>query len=223
MKINIPPDRQQNRIAFEFIEDRVFDSKKRKFLDVGSADNVLKPFLPKNIEYYSLDVSEEGGKHDFLVDLDKKRIPVKDGFFDIIICLEMLEHTCYPEKVLKELRRVSKEDAVFVFSLPNEYNFVQRLYYLFAIKRKTEKPWKVVEEHLHIQKPRIKDIINLLSKDFKIHKIKYHWESRSSSESKFFAGIDKFIDILARIYPNLFARDAVLMCTKREKNEYARK
>lgn len=218
MKINIPPDRLQNKVAFEFIKDRIFDRKKRNLLDVGGADNILKPFLPKNIKYYSLDVNEKAGKHDFLIDLDKKKIPVKNGFFDIIICLEMLEHTCYPEKVLKELRRVSKEDAIFIFSLPNEYNFLQRLYYLFAIKRKTEKPWKVVEEHLHIQKPRIKDIINLFS-DFKIHKIKSHWESRSSSKSKFFAGIDKFIDILAKIYPNLFARHIILMCTKKKSIE----
>lgn len=216
MKINIPPDRQQNRIAFEFLEKMVFDGKKRKLLDVGSADNLLKNFFPKNIEYFSLDVDNKDIEHNFVVDLDKKRIPVKDGFFDIILCLEVLEHTCYPERILKEFLRITKKNSVFIFSLPNEYNFLQRLYYLFAIKRKTETPWKVVELHLHIQKPRIKDILALLSKDFKINKVEYNWESRTSSRNRLFVYIDKFINILAKIYPDLFARDVILICMRKD-------
>jgi len=215
MGINIPFDRQQNKIAFDFIKKLIFNGKKRKLLDVGSADNLLKPHLPQNVRYYSLDINNLEAEHDFIIDLDKKKIPVKNGFFDIILCLDILEHTMYPEKILKELNRVTKQNAVFVISLPNEYNFLQRLYYLFAIKKQTEIPWRVVEEHQHIQKPRIKDIMGLLSKEFKILGVKFHWESRSSSSSMIFAGVDKCINVLAKIYPNLFARDVVVMCVKK--------
>ncbi len=217
IKMKIPSDRIQNKIAFQFLS-RIpyFRYKKMNLLDVGAADHVLKPFLPKNIRYFSLDIKDYPNcKQDFLLDLDRKKIPVKRGFFDIILCLDTLEHTMYPIKVIKELKRVAKKDAIFIFSLPNEYNFLQRIYYLLAIKRKTEMPWKVVEEHQHIHKPRVKDILSLLSSEFKVIKVKFHWESRKSSNSKFFAGIDRILSIMAQVYPNLFSRDVVVMCRNR--------
>ena len=215
MEINIPSDRLQNKIAFELIERDILQNKEIKLLDVGSADNILEKFMPKNVKYYSHDVADYGVRHDFSIDLDKKKFPVKKEFFDIILCLETLEHTMSPEKVLEELRRISKKDARFVFSLPNDYNFLQRIYYLLAIKTENEKPWKIVDEHHHIHKPRIKDIINLVSKDFNIKKIKYQWESRKSEKSRFFKAVDKIINYFAGICPNLFARDAIMLCEKR--------
>jgi len=213
--MQIPPDRQQNKIAYKFIK-RKAAIKGTKILDVGAADCILKPFFPKTTQYYSLDIKNyEGCKHDFLLDLDKEKIPVNNGFFDIILCLDTLEHTMYPKKILKEFERITKKDSLFVFALPNEYNFVQRIYYLFGIKKQTEIPWEVVAKHEHIQKPRIKDIINLFKPDFKIHKIKYHWESRTSSNNKHFIIVDKMINLLVKISPNLFARDVVLLCSKK--------
>lgn len=211
--MKIAPDRQQNKIAFDFIKNIISDGKERKLLDVGAADCVLKPFLPKNINYYSLDVKNYPNiKHNFLIDLDKKKIPVKNSFFDIVLCLEVLEHTMYPIRVINEIKRVAKENAVFVFSIPNEYNFLQRAYYLFAIKRETEKPWKVVEEHLHIHKPRISDAKKLMRDYFYIKKIRYNWESRHSDKNRLFAFFDKILNIFAQIWPNMFARDVVIMC-----------
>ncbi len=216
-----PSDRLQIKIAFEFIKNKILDGKEKKLLDVGSADNLFKSFIPKNIKYYSLDLPTEEhfpepmrDDYSFIMDLDKKKIPVKDKFFDIILCLDVLEHTMYPQKVIDELKRVAKDEVTFVFSLPNEYNFLHRIYYLFAKKTDTEMPWKVVEKHMHIQKPRVKDIINLMSDNFKISKIKFHWESRQSSKNKLFRYIDRIITIFAQIYPNLFARDVVILCHK---------
>jgi SAM-dependent methyltransferase len=215
MKIDIPSDRLQNKIAFDFLQNK-FGTENKKMLDIGGADRLLEKFIPKNVKYYCLDVKEYGDiKPDFLVDLDKEKIPVKNNFFDIILCLETLEHTMYPKRVLKEILRVSKKDSLFVFSLPNEYNFLQRLYYLSGIKRETEIPWEVVEKHQHIQKPRVEDIFALFSDDFKIEKVKYNWESRSSGNSNFFKTIDKIINYFSEIIPTLFARDVILFCVRK--------
>lgn len=188
-----------------------------RLLDIGAADCLLKSFLPKDIKYYSLDIKNyEKCKHNFLIDLDKEKIPGHNNFFDMVLCLDTLEHTIYPLKILEEIKRVAKKDALFIFSLPNEYNFLQRIYYFFAIKTQTEISWKVVEEHQHIHKPRIQDIKNLFVKDFKILSIIYHWESRMSSKNKFFKYIDKIINLLSKIIPNLFARDVVIVCKNKK-------
>ena len=77
-------------------------NKKLKLLEVGAQHGILEMFLPKNISYISLDMDE---KSDYNVDLNKSKIPFDNNNFDIIVCLETLEHTLYPHKVIKELKR----------------------------------------------------------------------------------------------------------------------
>ncbi|MEK6871945.1 MAG: class I SAM-dependent methyltransferase [Nanoarchaeota archaeon] len=232
MKIEITSDRFQNKIALDLMRKYIFNSdhKKMKLLDVGSADNIIKNFLPKNIEYYSLELPKEEQdedlrdyNHEITFNLDDGRIPVEDNTFDIIVCLDTLEHTMYPKRVLKEFKRITKKRGFFIISLPNEYNFLLRLYYLLAIKTRTEIPWEVVEIHQHIQKPRVGDIIQLLNDNFKIYEVIYHWESRASYKNKLFIMIDKFINLLARIYPSIFARDVVAICKFKSKFETPQK
>jgi ubiquinone/menaquinone biosynthesis C-methylase UbiE len=45
-------------------------------------------------------------------------LPYKSKTFDLIICLEVLEHLSYPQKALEEIERVSSQDILF--SVPNE-------------------------------------------------------------------------------------------------------
>jgi len=194
-------------------------NKTRKFLllEVGAGAKTIKNFLPKNIIYHTLDNAENfwKQKYTFNYDLNKGKFPIKDNIYDIIICNDVLEHVLYPEKVIREMIRVAKKNAVFFFSMPNEYNFVMRFYYLFEIKTKTEEPFKVVEKGLHIHKPRVKDIIDLFSKYFKVIKIEYIWQSRRSEKSFLVRYFDKLFDILAKIYPALFARVVVVKAEKK--------
>lgn len=225
--MEITSDRIQNKIAIDLMKKYIFkknNKKEMKLLDVGSCDNIISFFLPKNIKYYSLELPKEEQdeelrefEHEIRFNLDNGKIPIRNNFFDVVVCLDTLEHTMFPRKVLQEFKRITKKNGFFVISLPNEYNFLLRIYYLFAIKTRTEIPWDVVEFHQHIQKPRVCDIINLLYDNFKIQDIKYHWESRASYRSRFFAMIDKFINGLAQIYPDLFARDVVAVCKFKNK------
>jgi len=206
----------QNQVALNFINKYNQTLNVKNLLDIGCADQVIKPFLPQNIIYHSLDVKDyEGIIHEFKIDLNKEKIPIEDNHFDIVMCLATLEHTLYPKKIVKEIKRIAKDNALFIFSLPNEYNFLQRIYYLFGKKCHSDSPWIIVEEHLHIHKPRVKDIINLFKEDFEIKEVKYLWLSRASNFSKFnkfFIFMDKIINFLAQIIPNLFAREVIMVC-----------
>ncbi len=47
-------------------------------------------------------------------------IDYPEGFFDKVICTEVLEHTVDPKVVLREIRRVAKDRGTVVLSIPNE-------------------------------------------------------------------------------------------------------
>ncbi len=178
-------------------------------LETGCQDEVIRKFIPPNIAYHSLDME---GNPDYKVDLNNQKIPVKDNTFDILVCLETLEHTLYPKRVLSELKRVTKKDGIFVLSMPNDYNFWLRLAYLFEIKSKqTDEPFEIVEKLQHIHKPRVKDILNLFSENFKIIKVIPLWQSKKGSTNDFFYSIDKIINFLAKPFPSLFARLVVVI------------
>jgi SAM-dependent methyltransferase len=190
------------------------NKEKIKLLDVGAQDSKLKNLLPKNVEYFSLDME---GNSDYQCDLNKEKIPVKEKSFDIVVCLETLEHVFYPDKVIEELKRVTKPDGTIILSMPNEYNLWLRLNYLFGVKKKcTDEPFEIVSKLQHIHKPRVKDIIDISNKHLKIIKIIPIWQSRKSTESSFFYNIDKIISILAKIYPSLFARLIVVIAKKKQ-------
>ena len=119
------------------------------------------------------------GKQDFVYNLDEFPIPIKDNSFDIIVSLVTLEHTLYPHKVIKELLRIAKPKALFLLSMPNEYNFYCRLNFLIGKKTEVQEPFQVIEKHLHIQLPRVKDLIKFFSSYVQIEEVDYQWYSRT--------------------------------------------
>jgi len=197
-------------------EIRKMGNKSLTLLDVGSAEEHLKDLLPKNIRYSSLDVK---GKHDYIRDLDK--LPLKiNKKFDIIVALEVLEHTQRPHEVMKELLKLSNKDTIFFLSMPNEYNFYCRLNYLIAKKTSVQEPFMLVEKHRHIHQPRVVDIFNFFSKYIEIKKAFFCWYSRTSEhgkgiKKKMAIKIDKMLNYFSKKKPSLLSRN-VLVTGKRK-------
>jgi SAM-dependent methyltransferase len=46
-------------------------------------------------------------------------LPVRDGSIDLVLCMDVLEHLCEPEKCLTEVRRVLRPGGFFYLSTPN--------------------------------------------------------------------------------------------------------
>ena len=184
-------------------EDTIFT-----LLDIGAGTKELKKFLPENIKYFSLDIQ---GPHNLLVNLDHQKIPLRDNSVDIIMCMETLEHIQNPNKVMEELKRIAKDDAWFFISMPNEYNFWLRLLYMFGVKDSMKEPFQIVNKHLHIHLPRVKDIKRFLSGYLDIEKVYYGWNSYRAP--KFLNG---FLTNLARIWPSMFTRFVVIKGLKKE-------
>ncbi len=96
------------------------------YLDVGCSDGVLtKQFSLKTkaAETYGVDLREpEDAKANGVaasqVDLNSEPLPFKDNSFDVVTCIETLEHVITPEHVLSEINRVLKPSGYAVFSVP---------------------------------------------------------------------------------------------------------
>jgi len=192
-------------------EIRKLPKREYKLLDIGCADKHLRDLLPSNVWYSSMDYKEA----DFIRDLDKLPLNLDPYWkFDIIVCLETLEHTIRPHEVMKEIVNLSTEKTIFFLSMPNEYNFYCRINFLMGRKTSVQEPFMTVEKHLHIHSPRIKDIDNFFSEYVKIHKRFYCWYSRKSEHGKFkrlFVAIDRIMNQLAQVSPSLFSRNLMIM------------
>jgi len=199
-------------------EIRKMGSNGLTLLDIGSDEEHLKELLPENIKYFSLDYK---GNHNYVRDLDTLPLKIKEKF-DIIVALEVLEHTQKPAEVMKELLKLAKPNSKFFLSMPNEYNFYNRLNFLIARKTSVQELFKVVEKHLHIHQPRVKDILNFFSLYISIEKATYCWYSRTSEHGKginkkIFRAVDKIINRLSSVSPSLFTRNVLVIGHRKER------
>ena len=208
---------QQYINVINFLNSHNKIDKKYKLLEIGAGEQIISSHLSSNITYDSLDFGQENNpslskkEYTYLFNLDEGKLPIKSETYDFLVCFETLEHVMYPERVLKEISRVVKKDATLFLSLPNEYNFAQRIYFLFGRKTYCDEPFQVVEKHLHIHKPRVEDILNLFGKYFKIQKVEYIWQSTLLP-----SWIDKIVNSMAQIMPSLFSRMVIVRAVKRQ-------
>jgi len=109
--------------------DKAYDLVKggSRFLDVGCGSGSLA-FLVKSRfeEVYGVDISptavknaEKLGIKAQKVDLNEEKLPFKDGFFDWVTCLDVIEHVFEPELLVSELSRVTKKGGYTILNTPN--------------------------------------------------------------------------------------------------------
>lgn len=105
--------------------------KKGAMLDIGCGGGTLTEhlgyFYPQ-IKIYGCDISSQAirlakkyGSHGVTYGVIKsQRLPYPDGFFDVCLCLDVLEHVPDIYTFLSEVRRVLKDDGNFYLIVPCE-------------------------------------------------------------------------------------------------------
>ncbi len=84
-----------------------------------------------DVAYTGLDLSDENARKAAGLGLDvrvadlTRRLPVDDGAFDCVFCLELLEHLTAPVALVEEMRRVLTPSGRAVVSVPSPYSWVE--------------------------------------------------------------------------------------------------
>ncbi|MFH0775357.1 MAG: class I SAM-dependent methyltransferase [bacterium] len=149
-------------------------NKEDKLLEIGCGTGYQFPYLiGKCKEYIGIDISFSSSKEakkessdSLLILTDAKALSLKNNSFDVVFCLEVLEHIVNPETVFQEIRRVLKVGGRVVVSTPNWWS-------LYGLARKIIErfvPW----QELSSFNPQVDDwftphnLTDLLRKYFKI-------------------------------------------------------
>jgi SAM-dependent methyltransferase len=146
-------------------------SKKTKILEVGCGPQGVINFLPIG-EKYSIDPLADFYKERFNFDYRLSRLqngigedlPYKNESFDVVILMNILDHSKNPEKVFSEIQRVLKPEGILYFE---NYFYQKGFIYLSKIFGKFKEFF--VKEIFNIHHPYMftkKDFKFLLSRDF---------------------------------------------------------
>ncbi|MEK7066667.1 MAG: class I SAM-dependent methyltransferase, partial [Patescibacteria group bacterium] len=143
-----------------------------KVLDYGCGDGVYESLLSKKTsissKFYAVDISGEQLKkakdlffETSLISEDNPKTKYPDGYFDLIICSEVLEHVFSPENIISELHRVLKIGGILILTVPNYGSLQIRLSSLFTGRSPMVNYPRNLE---HIRFYSVDDIKQLISK-----------------------------------------------------------
>ncbi|MDD5270474.1 MAG: class I SAM-dependent methyltransferase [Candidatus Omnitrophica bacterium] len=136
---------------FRWVNDCLLEGISGKaVLDVGCGEgSLLRMLKEKGNSVYGIDASQSGqeacrakGVECAVVDISSEKFPLKDDSFDIVLCLETLEHLENPHHCVWEMKRVLKEGGTFIASIPGPKVSHPYIYPgLFGIKNFREFLW----------------------------------------------------------------------------------
>jgi SAM-dependent methyltransferase len=89
---------------------------KGNVLNAGAGSRDVRPLIEGKLFNQDLPTGLHNANIDILSPLHQ--IPVKDGFFDAIICNAVLEHVENPEEVMAEFERVCRPGGVLFLCIP---------------------------------------------------------------------------------------------------------
>jgi len=119
----------------EFLSLIPFNAK--RILDVGCGSGDLCAGLKKkNIEVIGIENNRQLGDKArekltrvFVADAEKLQLPYPEGYFDCIVCADVLEHFVGPFGFLKNYKRYLADTGLIIASIPNVryYKIITRL------------------------------------------------------------------------------------------------
>lgn len=138
-KENTSYNYQESRKYKEII--KLIDNQPKRILDIGCGDGVFTKILKDSFksEVYGIDISKKAlkkaQKRGIKIknyDIDGKKLPFKNNYFDLVICGDVIEHIINTSKLIKEVKRILKKGGIVIASVPNFSAWYNRIITLFG-------------------------------------------------------------------------------------------
>jgi len=94
----------------------------------------VKNVFGVDIDEEAISVARQRGIVAENLDLSEDKLPFLDGFFDLAISFEVIEHLTNPDNMLEEVHRVLRKGGMFLISTPNLASWFNRLALLFGFQ-----------------------------------------------------------------------------------------
>jgi SAM-dependent methyltransferase len=124
--------RKADKIRAVLEQEGVSFDRNIRLLDIGcSYGHILRSLTPKTGFGIGVDYDKNIGNSQnnvVFVRADAERLPFPSGYFDVVICNHVYEHTDNPESMLSEIRRVLADTGVCYFAGPNKYDVIEPHY-----------------------------------------------------------------------------------------------
>ena len=115
-----------------------------KILDVGCGDGNFSVLLKEACnakEVYGIEISEKGvelarknGVKVFQLDIDEEDFPFENNYFDAVFAGSVIEYLFDPDHLLEEVRKVLKDQGLFVITFPNLASLYNRVALLLGFQ-----------------------------------------------------------------------------------------
>ncbi len=123
------------KLVLNAIKKNFVKKTKISLVDFGGVYGSMRLFKENlGAKVYSVNVTAEQ-----LVDCENKiicditkQVPLPDDSFDVVVCLDTMEHLIEPDLVIQNAYRILKNDGIFVITVPNLASFVNRFSLLFG-------------------------------------------------------------------------------------------
>jgi len=177
--------------------------KPKKILDVGCGSGYMGYLIKKinrNASLTGFDISEyavgmaQSYDKVYLLDIDKEDIPENSGYFDMVVCGDVLEHIYDVDHCLNEMKRVLKVGGTAIITAPNFSYWKYRLVCLLGGIP------SILLDHRHL---------HAFNHEFLFNKCvdeKYYISYSARSKR----------DIVTKVAEKMFNKTIVLVVTKRE-------
>jgi SAM-dependent methyltransferase len=104
---------------------------KGRLLDIPAGNGYIVNYSRRlGLEATGADINSQ--EVDFVNCNMEKSLPFNDAHFDVVTCLEGIEHVINQDLLFSELARITKPDGILILSTPNISNFYSRLKFLFT-------------------------------------------------------------------------------------------
>ena len=102
-----------------------------RILDMPAGNGMVSDFLRKQgHDVTSADINSE--RPDYAYVNMEQPLPFEDAAFDVVVCLEGVEHVIEPNSFISEMCRVVKPGGHIIVSMPNVQALYSRLEFLFT-------------------------------------------------------------------------------------------